>query len=35
MPGTVIATATPYEQTGFFKNLLHHYFPLQLTLDDF
>jgi hypothetical protein len=35
MPSTVIATATPYEQTGFFKNLLRHYFPLHLTLEDF
>jgi hypothetical protein len=35
MRRTVIATATPYEQTGFFKSLLYHYFPLRLTLDDF
>lgn len=35
MSSSVIATATPYEQMGFFKSLRHHYFPLQLTLDDF
>ena len=35
MPSTVIATATPYEQTGIIKSFLRQLFPIQLTLDDF